>query len=162
MVNFINPSTASAYMAFSKTPAGQLCFASLPCKRGSLIVKWADNSYLMSSQVRAGLGGLNPVRRTLIIQNYPTATVGKEEFAKRFKAIEVKFYFGFSIESFDIDQTSSEACIVFSKIAGAMQVKNWHSSGLLGKEFNSCQIIYGKDPCDRPIPVREISNNPPF
>jgi hypothetical protein len=155
LINFLDHKGAAAYLAFSKSSAYQMKFPGVN-KDWRPFITWSANINTIRSHVlRAAHDPTNAARRALIFHNFPTETVSKFELKKRLKALEKRFLVQHWVDTYEIYPNTAVAYIVFSKIESAMRVVEWHGVGLLGPELKNCEVVYGRDPSDQPIPEIE-------
>lgn len=158
-ISFLYQKASLDYMNFRKAPTGKLYFAATENGYTPISVEWSSKKpEPITTDILEGLKAPNPVRRALAIRNYPRTIVGQDEYSRRLEVLKAKNALDFTMESFKLTRELG-ACVVFSKISGAVQVMAWHSRGLFGSEFNDCQVTYGIDPTDRPIPVINNGND---
>lgn len=152
LIVFLEPEAAHAFMAFTKTPLGQLRFPD----KGSDAVYWSSRPNTISPKVlNAARDRANPARRVLVFQKFPAIPVtnGKELLMYRLKTLGERYLLDYSVEELQIFPDKKEAHLVFSKIDTAIRVLECHHRHLLGPEFDKCAVTYGVDPSDRPFPV---------
>lgn len=154
LINFLDHKAAASFLEFTKTPTFQMRFPGVE-KDWRPFITWSNNTNMIRPTVlQAAKAFDNPARRVIVFHNFP-ATVTKSEMKKRLKALERQCMVDHWVDTYEVYPSTGVAYFVFSKIESAMRVMGWYNMGCLGPELNNCEVIYGRDPSDRPIPNME-------
>lgn len=152
MIVFLHPSAAAAFMTFTNTQVGRSRFPGneinhLGWSRG--IPKPDPDTVL-----RAASDPVNPARRVLVFRNYTpiSITMNTKSIENGFKMLEKRFAVDFSVDDYKYNPQKSEAIIVFNMISAAMSIMQLYKTGNLRWGFDHCDVIFGIDPSDTPIP----------
>lgn len=160
LINFLDHKAAAAFLAFTKTPTFQMRFPGVE-KDWRPFITWSNNINIIRPTVlHAAKTPDNPARRVIVFHNFP-ATITKNEMKKRLKALERKCMVDHWVDTYEVYPSTGVAYFVFSRIESAMRVMEWYDMGYLGPELNDCEVIYGRDPSDRPIPKVEDDGTVP-
>lgn len=81
--------------------------------------------------------------------------MGEEELRERLFSLWGRNGGRCSVEKIHMFPGRKQVVVVFDKIEAAIIVKVSHQRRLLGSEFQRCRVVYGRDPCERPIPGTE-------
>lgn len=151
VVKFLEPDAAEAFLTFTTSPVGRLHFPGA----GEISISWCHrgDSHL-TYVLKAAKDLVNPARRVLIFDNYPLSTMSKGQMEHRLQTLDKGFLpcGHYSVDDYEIALSEKKARLVFNCIGAALKVMELHRSRLLGAEFAYCEIVYGRDPADRPIP----------
>lgn len=162
LIQFIKPKDARAFLAFAKSSKGHLHH--LTENEAKIAIEWSPYQQDATASAFAttvdALG--NPARRVLVFQGYPVEAVSKDELIQRFRVLGGSSFQAHTILSFEICPENGEAHFLFTRIEIAMRVMEFHKLRHLGDEFSSCSVVFGKDPCDRPRPGKQLIVPYPF
>lgn len=154
LINFFDHKAAAAFLTFTKTPTFQMQFPDVE-KDWKPFITWSNNINIIRPNVlRAANAPGNPARRVLVFHNFPT-TVTKNELKKRLKVLERQCLVDHWVDTYEIYPITRVVYLVFSRVESAMRVMGWYKMEYLGTEFSNCEVAYGRDPSDRPIPKVE-------
>lgn len=162
LINFLDHRAAAAFLSFTKHAAFKMRFPGVE-EGWRPFITWSNNiNGIRASILRAASSPVDPARRVLVFHNFPATVVTKHEMKKRLKVLERQCLVEHWVDTYEVYPSRAVAYIVFSKIESAMRVMGWHKMGYLGPEFDGCEVVYGRDPSDRPIPkVEDNSTAPP-
>lgn len=155
LINFLDHKAAAAFLAYVESPSFEMRFPEVE-KDWRPFITWSNNINMIRSNVlRAAEARDNPARRVLVFHNFPTTVITKHEMKKRLKALERQCLVDHWVDTYEVYPGTGVAYFVFSKIESAMRVMGWYKLGYLGPELDNCEVLYGRDPSDRPIPGME-------
>lgn len=160
LINFIDPAAKAGFMAFTKTPLGRRYSALQPTRSNT---RWCDRNHhgitLNPTVISATSDPVNPARRALIFRKEPGSVLPKEEILRKLRILGCVFVEQYKVERYQVFPENLEAFVVFDMIEKAINIMELYRGRRLGIAlFDDIEVVYGNDPCDRPIPMSGDGN----
>lgn len=161
LINFINRKAATSFLDYSKTPVGQ---HNLSGHHGSFVVEWYGRGNFQNPKVlSAARRQVDPARRTLVFckkRAFPEPKL-RGKLATRMRVLDPRFTAEFGVEACWTTPDKKEVHFSFTCIEAAMKAMECHEHRLLGPDFEGSKVVFGKDPCDKPLLKTENTDTEP-